>query len=41
MIWGMHVSRAIYAVTELGIPDRLAGGPVSCAQLALRQRVLT
>jgi len=34
MIWGMHVSRAIYAVTELGIPDRLAGGPVSCAQLA-------
>jgi O-methyltransferase domain len=34
MIWGMHVSRAIYAVTELGIPDRLADGPVSCAELA-------
>ena len=34
MIWGMHISRAIYAVTELGIPDRLADGPVSCAELA-------
>jgi O-methyltransferase domain/Dimerisation domain len=34
MIWGMHVSRALYAVTELGIPDRLASGPVSCAELA-------
>ena len=34
MIWGMHVSRAIYAVTALGIPDQLADGPVSCAQLA-------
>jgi hypothetical protein len=34
MIWGMHVSRAIYAVTELGIPDHLAGGPVTCAELA-------
>ena len=34
MIWGMHVSRAIYVVTELGIPDRLADGPVSCAELA-------
>jgi hypothetical protein len=29
MIWGMHVSRALYAVTELGIADRLANGPVS------------
>jgi hypothetical protein len=34
MIWGMHVSRAIYAATELGVPDRLADGPVSCAELA-------
>ncbi len=34
MIWGTHVSRALYAVTELGIADRLAGGPVSCAELA-------
>ena len=32
MIWGMHVSRAIYAVTAYGIPDRLADGPVSCAE---------
>jgi hypothetical protein len=34
MIWGTHVSRALYAVAELGIADRLAGGPVSCAELA-------
>ena len=34
MIWGLHVSRAVYAVTELGIPDRLAAVPVSCAELA-------
>jgi hypothetical protein len=34
MIWGMHISRALYAVTELGIPDRLAYGPVNCPELA-------
>jgi O-methyltransferase domain len=34
MIWGIHVSRAVYAVAELGIADRLADGPVSCAELA-------
>jgi O-methyltransferase domain len=34
MIWGIHVSRAVYAVAEVGIADRLAGGPVSCADLA-------
>jgi hypothetical protein len=34
MIWGIHVSRGLYAVTELGIPDRLADGPVSCVELA-------
>ena len=38
MIWGIHVSRAVYAVTELGIADRLAGGPVSCAELARETR---
>jgi O-methyltransferase domain len=34
MIWGLHVSRSLYAVTELGIADRLADGPVSSAELA-------
>jgi hypothetical protein len=34
MIWGLHVSRALYAVTALGVPERLAAGPVSCAELA-------
>jgi hypothetical protein len=34
MIWGLHVARAVYAVAELGIADRLADGPVSCAELA-------
>lgn len=34
MIWGIHVSRAVYIVAELGIADRLANGPVSCTELA-------
>ena len=34
MIWGTHVSRALYAAAALGVADRLAGGPVSCAALA-------
>jgi hypothetical protein len=34
MIWGIHVSRAVYAVAELDIADRLADGPVSCTELA-------
>jgi hypothetical protein len=34
MIWGIHVSRAVYAVAELGIADRVADGPVSCTELA-------
>jgi hypothetical protein len=34
MIWGIHVSRCVYAAAELGIADLLAGGPVSCAELA-------
>src|SRR5215469_4677369 len=34
MIWGLHVSRALYAVTELGIADRLADGPAGCTELA-------
>jgi SAM-dependent methyltransferase len=34
MMWGIHVSRAIYAVAELGIADLLAAGPVSSAELS-------
>ena len=34
MIWGIHISRAVYAVAELGIADLLADGPVSPAELA-------
>jgi SAM-dependent methyltransferase len=34
MIWGIHTSRAVYAVAELGIADLLADGPVSSADLA-------
>jgi hypothetical protein len=38
MIWGIHISRCVYAVAELGIADLLAGGPVSCAELARATR---
>jgi hypothetical protein len=34
MIWGTHISRAVYAAARLGVADRLAHGPVSCAELA-------
>ena len=34
MIWGIHISRAVYVAAELGIADRLAGGPMSSAELA-------
>ncbi len=34
LTWGIHVSRCVYAVAELGIADLLAGGPVSSDQLA-------
>jgi predicted O-methyltransferase YrrM len=34
MIWGIHISRAVYVVTALGIADLLAGGPMTAAQLA-------
>src|SRR6516164_7999331 len=34
MIWGIHISRAVYAAAELGIADLLAGGPMTTAQLA-------
>jgi hypothetical protein len=34
MIWGIHISRCVYAVAELGIPDLLAAGPRSSGDLA-------
>ena len=34
LIWGMHISRAVYAAAELGIADLLAEGPVSTEELA-------
>ena len=34
MIWGIHISRCVYAVAELGIPDLLADGPRSSGELA-------
>jgi SAM-dependent methyltransferase len=34
MIWGIHISRAVYVAAELGIADRLASGPMSSADLA-------
>lgn len=34
MIWGIHTSRCVYAVAELGIADLLADGPMSSSELA-------
>jgi hypothetical protein len=34
MISGIHISRAIYVAAELGLADRLAGGPLTAEQLA-------
>jgi hypothetical protein len=34
IIWGMHGSRAVYAVAKLGIADLLVDGPASCRELA-------
>jgi hypothetical protein len=34
MIWGIHISRAVYVVAELAIADLLADGPMSSGQLA-------
>jgi hypothetical protein len=34
MIWGIHISRAVYVAAELGIADSMAGGPMTAAQLA-------
>jgi hypothetical protein len=34
LTWGIHVSRCVYAVAELGIADLLAEGPVGTQELA-------
>ena len=34
IIWGIHSSRAVYAVAKLGIADLLVDGPASCQELA-------
>jgi hypothetical protein len=34
IIWGIHSSRAVYAVAKLGIADLLTDGPASCQELA-------
>lgn len=34
MIWGIHISRCIYAAAELGIADRLANSPQTSQELA-------
>ncbi len=34
LIGGLHISRALNCVAELSIPDRLAGGPLTSAELA-------
>ena len=34
MIWGIHISRCVYAVAEIGIADLLSEGPVSSSELA-------
>jgi len=36
LIWGIHISRCVYVVAELGIADLLADGAVSTGQLAQR-----
>ena len=38
MIWGLHISRAVYVVAELGVADMLASGPMTAAQLAQATR---
>jgi hypothetical protein len=34
MIWGIHISRAVYVAAALGIADLLAGGPMTDVDLA-------
>jgi O-methyltransferase domain len=34
MIWGIHISRAVYVAAELGLADRLAAGSMTSPELA-------
>jgi SAM-dependent methyltransferase len=34
MIWGIHISRAVYVAAELRLADLLADGPATCTELA-------
>jgi SAM-dependent methyltransferase len=34
MIWGIHISRAVYVAAKLGIADLIADGPASSTELA-------
>jgi len=34
LMWGIHISRCVFAVAELGIADLLAGGPSRSEELA-------
>jgi len=34
MIWGLHISRAVYLAAEFGVADLLAAGPLTAAALA-------
>jgi hypothetical protein len=36
MIWGTHISRAVYVAAELGVADLLADGALSAGELARR-----
>ena len=38
MIWGIHISRAIYVAAELGLADLMADGPLTAEQLAQATR---
>ena len=38
MIWGIHISRAVYVAAELGLADLMADGPLTAAQLARATR---
>lgn len=38
MIWGIHISRAIYVAAELGLADLMADGPLTAEQLARATR---
>ena len=38
MIWGIHISRAIYVAAELGLADLMADGPLTVEQLARATR---